>query len=332
MFFMDKGSLLTRDQSNLIKGILIVLIVLGHNSILMNLNEEWAWFKSWLYSFHVRSFLFLPFLYDLGGINFLKIKKNARRLLLPYTIFFLLLYSIQAISTPPVNPFTTVAAYVTGSNYLLRQVTGLTYIWFLPTMFTLLIFKGYSFTFKFIKVGLFIVGSGLLVGLVTFLITPECNIWTPLGMFTALVNFPIAIILRKYLETQRNLKSNFILFLFLSVVVSITWLLGRPEKYIWSLFFYLVLPVTIFPCIFYISKYLRSTHIIVKIFIFFGKISMGIYLLHQIIYNVLIKINLYDVFNSFWYGFVMLILTLSLSVLLVSFAKRYFPKLYKVIF
>ena len=84
-------SLLKRDLSVGWKGILILLIVLGHNSILCKPSIEADHFyicRSWLYTFHVWAFFVLPFLYGCKELNLVDIVKHAKRnfikLLVPY--------------------------------------------------------------------------------------------------------------------------------------------------------------------------------------------------------------------------------------------------------
>lgn len=62
---MTVPSLITRDESTAIKGLLILLIVFGHTGMLTTnfATGERTFFWHWLYSFHVYIFLILPFIY-----------------------------------------------------------------------------------------------------------------------------------------------------------------------------------------------------------------------------------------------------------------------------
>lgn len=60
---MKETIYLTRDESNIIKGILILLIVLGHNHFLM--DGEYVRLQIQLYKFHVIEFFILPFFYKM---------------------------------------------------------------------------------------------------------------------------------------------------------------------------------------------------------------------------------------------------------------------------
>ena len=75
-------SLISRRDSSVLKGILILLIILGHNSILMNNygeGESSLIFK-YLYHFHVYAFLMLPSLYNAPRLTFERTKKDFTRL------------------------------------------------------------------------------------------------------------------------------------------------------------------------------------------------------------------------------------------------------------
>lgn len=329
---MSNESLLTRDQSNCIKGILILLIILGHNSILMHLNSDDINFKNWLYSFHVKSFLFLPFLYNYKKFQIKSLKKNAKRLLIPYSIFFVILFVINFFNVHTFNVLTTVWAYITGSQILLREVTGLIYIWFLPSMFSILVFKDLSYSNGIIKTTLLCVGIGCIILEILYIAGPEIEEYTPLGIYQALISFPIALVLRCYMERTKDNKRNLMLFLSFAFLLSMIWFLGNPQNYLWSACRYLLLPITIFPCIFYGSKLTNPNNIFIQFFIFLGKLSMGLYLIHQIIYNLILRTTSGLILNKLIYGIFLYILTIVVSLIVVLFIKKYCQKVYKVIF
>ena len=58
-------SLISRDASTAIKGLLMLLIVFGHTGMITTdfATGERTFFWHWLYSFHVYIFLILPFIY-----------------------------------------------------------------------------------------------------------------------------------------------------------------------------------------------------------------------------------------------------------------------------
>lgn len=58
-------SLISRDESTAIKGLLMLLIVFGRTGMLTTdfATGSRTFFWNWLYSFHVYVFLILPFIY-----------------------------------------------------------------------------------------------------------------------------------------------------------------------------------------------------------------------------------------------------------------------------
>ncbi len=324
-------TLLSRDQSNFIKGILILLIVLGHNSILMHIVPD-SPLKNWIYSFHVKSFFFLPFLYGFKEFRLGSLKKNSRRLLLPYTIFFIMLFIANIHDIQTVNLYKIAWTYITGSNDLLRSVTGLTYLWFLPSMFSILAFRDLSFSYKPVKWVLLILGISLLTGLVSLLISPRFSVFFPLGIFSALINFPLAIFFRLYFERNNNMKLNVIIWSTLACFTTFCWFVYSPVRYYWCMFFYIILPMTIFPFLFYFAKSFNMDVAFSRLLIFLGKVSMGIYLLHQIIFNIILKMTFGSISNPLIYGILLFVVTLGLTIILVMTVKRLFPKLYGILF
>jgi fucose 4-O-acetylase-like acetyltransferase len=118
--------MLTKDNSNSIKGFLILLIVFGHNTLLYKyslsdgtkIEYDWYWF---LYSFHVYGFFILPFFYEhKEGVRqkFLRIlKKNAIRLLYPYMwICTLCLFIVTKHSFNSIQ-FNSILFYQVKQNY-----------------------------------------------------------------------------------------------------------------------------------------------------------------------------------------------------------------------
>ncbi len=138
-------SLIARKHSTQIKGLLMLLIIIGHNAILMEHNGDFT-LKSFLYSFHVWAFFILPFLYPIPTLSKEKIVRNAKRLLLPYTLLFVLFligYSILSHKTPEIK--NTLLAFLSASQILLKDTIGFRLLWFLPTMFIVLLARDYYF-------------------------------------------------------------------------------------------------------------------------------------------------------------------------------------------
>ena len=131
---------LSRDQSAAIKGLLIILVILGHNHFF---GEVFSYNNHrWLYSFHVALFFVLPFFYPEHEFSWQHVWINAKRLLWPYTWMFGMLFLVDCFILKDASfdsgLFNT---FITGDFYTLRHYTGFQYLWFLPAMFSMLCFK-----------------------------------------------------------------------------------------------------------------------------------------------------------------------------------------------
>lgn len=117
-------SLLSKNESAIIKGILILLIVLGHNGILMGKAPGLTptiW-NDYLYSFHVYCFLFLPFLYNIPNFTKDRIKRNFIHLYKPYTTVFILLLIMRFLDSADVNIGGVLYAYLSGSEPIIKNI------------------------------------------------------------------------------------------------------------------------------------------------------------------------------------------------------------------
>ena len=124
---------LTVSESNRLKGFLILLVILGHmGSIpLMTLFL--------LYSFHVSSFLFLPFLFNEDRLSWDNMLKILRRYYIPYVIFFLIAFVIYTIMIE--SNFSVVAviqSLIIGTSSSLKSSIGFSLYWYFPTLISLL--------------------------------------------------------------------------------------------------------------------------------------------------------------------------------------------------
>ena len=153
-----KIATLSRDESAAMKGLLISLVVLGHNHFFGNVFPN-TW--NWLYCFHVSSFFILPFFYPDQFFSWQRLKTNAKRLLWPYMYMFVFLFLMYfflmkegKIDLGLLNTF------ITGNEFRLKHYIGFQYLWFLPAMFSMLTIKSlFTSNNKFVKRLLLAVGG-----------------------------------------------------------------------------------------------------------------------------------------------------------------------------
>lgn len=334
---MNKNiSLVTRDESTFLKGILILLIMVGHNAYLMDLRAD---LKDFLYAFHIHSFFYLTCMYNIPNLTWSRIKKDFFRLYVPYTLLFglfvVLYYFLQGGGDLQCGAIFT--AYFSGGAMQIANVAGFQYLWFLPAMFAFLFLRNVYFNYS--RFGYVILVLSTLV-LVFLLLgcgqSPDLPLFFPLGLYGALANFSLALLLRKIIESSANQKWFRYLFPLLFLLLALMYFVLRPKIYWYYSFCFLWIPLFAFPSLFlwvksrFVSCFLMKT--VVGVFIKrIGSLSFPIYLFHQVIY-MLLSFLYSSVESGFllWDGFVTFIGTLLLTLLFIYLFRKCLPNLYRV--
>ena len=124
-----------REIVDSVKGILIILVVLGHSTIADSLNPV---LKTIVYSFHVHCFLLIPFLFPARPFNRSNVVDSCSRYLVPY-LCFVLLFSVLNGLIRHVSfmewTFDLTRAVVTGNARYLKKSCGFYLYWFIPVIF-----------------------------------------------------------------------------------------------------------------------------------------------------------------------------------------------------
>ncbi len=131
---------ISNNQSNIIKGVLILLIVLGHNAFLTkNIDGLFGY----LYSFHVFGFFILPWFYNSKPANKKSLTRRFVKLFSYYTLFFLLQYFIFnfLFTNNGVEIKQFIVSFIHGGHFMLEKAVGFQYLWFLPTFFFAMLYK-----------------------------------------------------------------------------------------------------------------------------------------------------------------------------------------------
>lgn len=156
----------TRSESTAIKGLLIFLIILGHNAVLTDSIPN---LFSYLYSFHVASFFIIPFFYESKKRGFkASIEVNFIRLYYPYVIFFLLLsglfYFLDVVDPNPVDlgqgegVLLFLNSLFSGSYFLIDKYTGFQFLWFLPVLFSMMVWKDFLGRYEKLRTIFLVIG------------------------------------------------------------------------------------------------------------------------------------------------------------------------------
>lgn len=132
----SKKSYLCRDLSVKIKGILTLLIILGHNMVFTSATEEMG-IMTYLYLFHIQGFFILPFLYGVSSDKSLLERSFilVKRFYWPYFILVLLLGTGYGVLSHT-SSFSMIGigkALLLGGTHT-KSACGVSILWFLPSM------------------------------------------------------------------------------------------------------------------------------------------------------------------------------------------------------
>jgi hypothetical protein len=299
-------SLLTRDESNAVKGMLILLIILGHNRYLM---VDMFCFK-FLYSFHVYSFFFLPFLYDYHPESWSQIiKKNLRRLYVPYTFFFLVLVLVGLIQGQDLESDRLFTAFFTGTQSNLRgalQSGG--FLWFIPTLFSLLLFKSCYYSLPKYRIPL-LLGSAITWTAFALCFFLKAQAYAPFSCFMGLAML-LPGVLSRQIFTNVSLPRLSCLFLFLVIAILIIY--PTFTHYSYLVCNRIVCPVLIFSLIVKMRSAYCGFAWIRKL----GQYSFQIFLIHIFIYNAIYSImdHFCSPLSGYGWGLLLYIVVATLSL------------------
>lgn len=233
---------LSRDESTAIKGLLIFLIILGHNAVLTQSVKS---IMPFLYLFHVKLFFIIPFLYKVKTNTFkVSLEKNFIRLYYPYLIFFIFLSILYYFTSKVINDPHQIAknllsiqdneilfffnTILTGNPYLIDYFTGYQFLWFLPVMFSLNIVKNQLQDNKTARAIILALGFIFYIVFYSITLTPELTkiqfctmLFSPFAIAQAVAMYFLGYVCSKILlNTKYNKVINIvgtILFVALSV-------------------------------------------------------------------------------------------------------------------
>ena len=286
-----------REDIDALKGILISLVVLGHNYYFSHYFTLWF---SYLYIFHVACFLLLRF-YLVSRDNSAWLLNHIIRLLYPHFIFLffsLLLYYFFFIEKDFVLILQWLAevgsAIVLENEESLKQASGFRHFWFLPAFFCLSVLLAF-----FDRCGSWlqcciILGSMLYIALWGFLGSSAMHKYAPWGTTTIAYLMLPGILLRflsdkvqynifYYLLISSLWISSFSFFIKKQLFISLAGyapcelLFSHPE---YIALHYLFIIIT-FLFLLHTAWYLRHS-----IFRNIGKFSLQIFLIHPFIWQI----------------------------------------------
>ena len=169
------------EESTAIKGLLIILIIMGHAQPLIQIPNV---IRRFVYDFHVQCFFILPLLYPVKQLTKERVKNYFARLMVPFYLLFVVFFFgkhaplVLNSAFPDEGLINFIQkggkGIITGGYFPLAESIGVRYLWFLPVMFSFSIVRDY-YNANATKTGRCIL---MLIGAVSYFVLWVC-LYTP---------------------------------------------------------------------------------------------------------------------------------------------------------
>ncbi len=286
-------------QSNIMKAITILLIILGHNHILAPQSGNSLLFE-FLYNFHVSIFFILPFFYNKKSeLNKENISKIISRNGIPYILFFTFCYLIYhfIFIKNGFNILEFLGGFINAPGYNAKDTTGFVFLWFLPVFLLMSLCKLIGSQYKWAMIVFFFIGFIICINKQAYIF-----MWhAPFYLLKALYYYAMGVsayILYKYIRYMDYIGT--IIFIILTILLWTNHY--RINAFYFSLAGFCMLKN--------ITTLINFSGI--PFLNLIGKYSLSIYLIHVFIYSVLERI----LPNTLIGGLIMYGLTISISLLI----------------
>ncbi|WP_410795592.1 acyltransferase family protein [Parabacteroides sp. FAFU027] len=323
----------SREESEAMKGVFIILIVMAHNTLLIPTSSP---LQNYFYQFHYFSFFILPFLYPRSSLTLQRTINYFIRFYVPYFWFFLVTYLAYSVVWLR-NGFDLIqflSVFWRGEISQIKQVTGFHFLWFLPAFFIFSLLRDiYSTSGKIVRILLFSIS--ILVHFSAYLGLPsyaQLRLWIPLGIVQSLFLFPMGVIsvsilryvprfrLRADHESIHRIYAG-CLALLVFAILSFDFMenpgLGAAT---YSEEIRNILLAVFFFTLIYIFRREFSRIRLLRVL---GKYSLEIYLFHLFIYNGLMYlVHVSGWTESLFMGLIILCATLLLTLILILILQR----------
>lgn len=289
-------SSIARDTSEFMKGILILLIILGHNSIL---TQNISGLYDYLYSFHVLIFFILPWFYT-TTFSWNSTIKRSTKIWFWYLAFFVvqvLFYNLLFDTTFSLGE--TLKAFFLGGHTLLKGVTGYMYLWFMPAFFfSMLVRDVYTIANKPYRIAMIVASIGIVAffafhAYTNYIAIIQGVFFAALGITASLLSLP-----------KKDLYRWVIVAIF--AVCSVLMFVDATKSFIRPFMPYIAF-LALWSIIEFGKKYLNWVQHL-------GKLSMFIYLTHPLIFQLLLRV-VPNNYSQVVYGTIIFLLTTLISII-----------------
>lgn len=304
-----------RNLSETIKGVLIVLIVFGHNHVLCP-NTGRGEIMGYLYLFHVTGFFILPFFYlpktDLS-------KKHIRDMVVrnwtPYVWICLLCWLCFSVYTKSFHfGLDTIGSILMGSQTHLSASVGFVFPWFLPTYCTFSILLCIARRYNWLMIVLTLLS--IWIGTFSWDAFYHFKNSVPLGAGLAVAYFGLGVI---SFQVRKIWSKSYLITVPCFILLSVSYWCHLNFGHLYKL-----LPICFFLSLLELSKFMDTGFLRLL-----GRNSLGIYLFNVFFVDIM---YLYFPHNAIWgiVGFVVsLIFPLLITILIYRLEivrKIFFPR------
>lgn len=269
---MNSVKYLDKKTSETIKGILIVLIVFGHNHVLCPNREEHG-LMEYLYLFHIAGFFILPFFYDIPvDVSWKCIKNKIIRTWVPYFWICILCWICYSLIRHDFSlHIEIVKDFLYGTQTPIRHSFGFVFPWFLPTFCSFSILLLFARKYRWLYLLLLLIAI-ILWGM-SWMEFFELKNKVPFGLVLAVSYFGSGA-----LAFELNKRFNSVKYFAVSVFVllSICYWNNIDVGYLYQLF----------PVVFFLSLLLLVPYLDFSFLRLLGSNSLGIYLFHMFFVNI----------------------------------------------
>lgn len=337
-----------RDRVDIVKGILMLAVIIGHNEAI---TYSHPWLRQLLYYFHVQCFFLLSSLLDTKPISRKLVADRAVRYLVPFVLFMLISWIAYHVVTrdiaamPQSLPLLGRALFA-GGEVAIHNAVGMRYLWFLPALFSLVMFKAWG-CHGGPSAGVLLAISMVWLGAAA-LVPADVREWIPLGSATGLFFFGLGEVFRRVVERSgARIDSMRVGFPCLLAVMALAMVivsvplgriaaanLGRYDiraPLTWCVA--LVFPCLMLPTLLWLARIMPLPGIAA-----IGRYSLPIYLVHMFVYRALTRArfgaahdDLAAVGADLPAGLVILALTVGLS-LVIAVGISAVPRLQSLVF
>lgn len=308
----------------MIKGILIFLIVLGHNMVFTLPLEKWG-IMSYLYLFHIRIFFLLPFLYGARPLGMTRFGLYFVRFYWPYLLLAVLLaigYGVSHAFSQWTWQSWGKLLFICDADSL-RSMCGLSMLWFLPAMMSTLMMRDWYYASGCVVKSLLLVCSACCSILFVFFphIHEHICAWVPFGIPTACAFLLPGVIMRWVWGSVPPHSSWACFSLSLAIYASASYLYfagvaTHPDRETWL--FHILQLFMPFVCMILLQKLVECAKGGIKIVSLLGKESMKLYLISPFVGYMAFFVCQKSGLVNWWMGIITQLVIVCVSYFIAS--------------